>query len=59
MSRGIESPNQYVLAVEWDSVEAHTQGFRGSPAFQQWRDALHHFYDPAPIVEHFTTVAQA
>lgn len=54
--RGIESPSLYVLLIEWDSVAAHEQGFRGSPGYEKWRAALHHFYDPFPVVEHFTTV---
>jgi len=54
--RSLEQPSRYVLLVEWASVEAHTEGFRGSPAFDRWRALLHHFYDPAPVVEHFTSV---
>ena len=56
VARGVESPSQYVLLVEWDSLEDHTEGFRGSTDFQQWRDLLHHFYDPFPTVEHFRPV---
>jgi heme-degrading monooxygenase HmoA len=56
ISRSIESPNLYLLLVEWDSVEAHTEGFRGSADYERWRELLHHFYDPFPVVEHFTTV---
>ena len=59
LSRGIESPSSYLLLVEWESVDAHLVGFRGSAAFQEWRRLLHHFYDPAPIVEHFTPVPAA
>jgi len=54
--RGIESPSLYVLLIEWDSVEAHEHGFRGSTQYEQWRSALHHFYDPFPVVEHFSVV---
>ncbi len=54
LSRGIESPSSYLLLVHWDSVEAHEVGFRGSPAFNQWRAMLHHFYDPRPVVEHYS-----
>lgn len=54
--RGVESPSLYVLLIEWDSVEAHEQGFRRSPQYAEWRAALHHFYDPFPVVEHFTVV---
>ena len=56
LSRGIENPHNYLLLVRWESVEAHEVGFRGSPAYQQWRTLLHHFYDPAPQVEHFAEV---
>lgn len=57
LSHSIESPNQYLLLVEWDSVEAHNDGFRKSPAYEDWKHLLHHFYDPFPVVEHFATVA--
>ncbi|MDQ1564954.1 MAG: hypothetical protein QOI14_1905 [Actinomycetota bacterium] len=49
----MESPNLYLLLVEWDSVEAHTDGFRTSPEYESWKALLHHFYDPFPVVEHF------
>lgn len=53
LSRCVERPNEYLLLVEWDSVEAHTEGFRSSPAYAQWRALLHHFYDPVPVASHF------
>ncbi len=55
VSRCLERSDTYLLIVEWDSLAAHTEGFRGSPAYQQWRAALHHFYEPTPTIEHFTT----
>jgi len=56
LSRGIESPSDYLLLVEWDTVEHHEVGFRGSPGYQQWRALLHEFYEPFPVVQHFTEV---
>ncbi len=56
LSRSIESPGTYLLLVEWDSVEAHTEGFRRSPEYARWKDLLHRFYEPFPIVEHFADV---
>lgn len=56
LSRSIESPNLYLLLVEWESVAAHTEGFRKSPEFERWKQLLHPFYDPAPVIEHFTDV---
>jgi hypothetical protein len=34
-------------------VEAHTVGFRQSAQYQQWRELLHHFYEPFPTVQHY------
>jgi heme-degrading monooxygenase HmoA len=48
-----EAADRYLLLVRWDTVEAHTIGFRGSERYQQWRAKLHHFYDPFPVVEHY------
>lgn len=56
LSRCLERDDAYLLLVGWDTVEAHTVGFRGSPAYQDWRALLHHFYDPFPVVEHFVPV---
>jgi heme-degrading monooxygenase HmoA len=59
LSRCIERPAVYLLLVTWDRIEDHTKGFRGSPEYQQWRELLHHFYDPFPAVEHYEQVATA
>jgi heme-degrading monooxygenase HmoA len=59
VERCLERPNNFLLLVEWQSLEDHTGGFRGSPAYEEWRAALHHFYDPFPLVQHFETVVVA
>jgi heme-degrading monooxygenase HmoA len=59
VERGVESPGTFLLLVEWESLEAHTEGFRGSAAYEEWRGLLHHFYDPFPVVEHFEGVITA
>jgi heme-degrading monooxygenase HmoA len=59
LSRCVERENGYLLLVEWDRLEDHTEGFRGSPVHEDWRALLHSFYDPFPVVEHFTTVLTA
>jgi heme-degrading monooxygenase HmoA len=53
LERGVENRSRYLLLVEWDSLEDHTIGFRGSPEYQEWRRLLHHFYQPFPTVEHY------
>ena len=56
LQRCIETKNQYVLMVRWQTLEDHTLGFRQSPEYQTWRALLHHFYEPFPTVEHYETV---
>ncbi|HWJ65888.1 MAG TPA: antibiotic biosynthesis monooxygenase [Nocardioides sp.] len=56
LRRSLESPNLYLLLVEWETVEDHIEGFRGSPQYDDWRRLLHRFYAPFPVVEHFVDV---
>ena len=59
VARGIERPGCFLLLAEWETLEDHTEGFRRSPAYQDWRAALHHFYDPLPVVEHYMPLVTA
>ena len=59
VDRCIEKANRYAQHVEWETIEAHTEGFRGSDRYEDWRALLHHFYDPFPTVEHYRTIARA
>jgi quinol monooxygenase YgiN len=34
--RGHEEPENWILIIEWDSVEGHEQGFRKEPAFRDF-----------------------
>jgi len=52
----IEDPGRYLLLVNWQTLEDHTEGFRQSAQYQEWRALLHHFYDPFPEVQHYQTV---
>jgi len=56
LQKCVENPQRYILLVNWQTLEDHTQGFRGSPQYQEWKVLLHHFYDPFPLVEHYTAV---
>ena len=59
VERCVERPGCFLLLIEWERLEDHTEGFRGSPAYEKWRAALHQFYDPFPVVEHFEAVVTA
>lgn len=59
LQRCLERPNEYLLLVRWESVEAHEVGFRRSPEYGEWKALLHRFYDPFPTVSHFEPVEGA
>lgn len=59
LRRCLEDRDRYLLLVDWDCLESHTEGFRGSPEYQRWRALLHPFYDPFPVVEHYESVPGA
>lgn len=56
LQRCLETPGRYLLLVNWETLEDHTIGFRGSPEYQDWKNLLHHFYDPFPTVEYYECV---
>lgn len=49
----IESPQRYLLLLEWETLEDHTVGFRGSAAYAEWRSIVTDFFAAPPFVEHF------
>jgi heme-degrading monooxygenase HmoA len=53
LNKCIETPDQYLLLVRWQTLEDHTVGFRQSEPYQEWKRLLHRFYDPFPMIEHY------
>ncbi len=49
----VERDNRYVLLIRWTTLEAHTEGFRGSELFKQWRALIGQYFETPPVVEHF------
>ena len=56
LQRCLESQDKYLLLVQWQRLEDHTIGFRQSQQYQEWKQLLHHFYEPFPTVEHYELV---
>jgi heme-degrading monooxygenase HmoA len=56
LKRCIENASQFILLVEWETLSDHTEGFRESAEYQEWKKLLHHFYSPFPTVEHYAEV---
>jgi heme-degrading monooxygenase HmoA len=53
MTRGVEDSNRFVLLVEWETLEAHTEGFRGSERFTAWRALIGPHFESADV-QHVT-----
>lgn len=58
VQHGIESPERYLLLIEWQTLEDHTVHFRGGPLFAEWRAIVGPFFASPPQVEHFELAAQ-
>lgn len=56
LTRGVEDPARFVLFVEWDSLEAHTEGFRGSERFTRWRALIGPHFSSADV-QHVVDIA--
>jgi len=54
--RGVESKHDYLLLIEWDTLEDHMDRFRTSELFNHWRALLGPHFDGAPLVDHFAPV---
>ncbi len=58
LQRCIETKGRYLLLVQWENLEAHTVGFRQSPAFAEWRSIIGPYFASAPSVEHYEAVLE-
>jgi heme-degrading monooxygenase HmoA len=56
LQRCLETPDKYILLVNWQQLQDHIVGFRQSAQYQEWKRLLHHFYEPFPTVEHYELV---
>jgi len=59
LQRCIEREGEYILLVRWQTLKHHKVGFRQSPQYQEWKQLLHHFYEPFPTVLHYEQVSGA
>jgi len=58
LRRCIETKGRYVLLVRWETLEAHTVGFRESASFPAWRAIIGPFFASAPLVEHYESAGE-
>jgi heme-degrading monooxygenase HmoA len=56
LHRGVERPDEYVLLVEWDTLEDHLVGFRESDRFTAWRSIIGPYFESPPVGSHLSPV---
>ncbi len=52
----LEEPETYMLFVEWETLEDHTEHFRGSNDFQKWRGLIGEYLAGTPHAVHYNMV---
>src|SRR5437763_495617 len=57
LHQGIEDPTQFVTLVLWDTLADHVDGFRQSPAYEQFRSAIGPFRSAPVEVSHLMQIA--
>ena len=52
----MEEQEKYILLIHWESLEAHTEGFRKSELFKEWRAIIGGYFAEAPQVLHYEKI---
>ena len=53
LSHCVEEPKSYILRIEWDSQDGHLKGFRASPEFQTFLEAVRPFIGSMEEMRHY------
>lgn len=53
VAQGVEEPENYVVRIEWDSVEGHEQGFRRSAGFAGFFADVKPFFAEIREMKHY------
>lgn len=54
-----EEPGVYIVRIEWDSPEGHLSGFRSSPEFRTFFQAVRPFVGHIEEMHHFDVKAKS
>ncbi len=59
LTRCVEEPLRYVLRIEWDSIDGHLLGFRRSPEFKPFFEAIKGFIPDIEEMQHYMVTSIA
>jgi heme-degrading monooxygenase HmoA len=54
--KGVERPNTFLLLIEWDTLEDHTEGFMKSSSFQLFGELVGSHLESEPDVQHYEPI---
>ncbi len=49
----MEIESRYIFLIQWETLEAHTVGFRTSELFVAWRGHIGQYFENPPLVQHY------
>lgn len=55
--RQIEDPEKFIVMIEWETLEDHTVGFRGSPQFLEYRSHLAGLFVEPILAPHYEAIS--
>lgn len=53
VARGVEKPDNYIVRIEWSSLEDHEQGFRQSAGFGPFFQTVKPFFEQIEEMRHY------
>jgi quinol monooxygenase YgiN len=53
VARGVEEPANFVVRIEWDSIQGHEEGFRAGPNFAAFFAAVQPFLSAIQEMKHY------
>jgi quinol monooxygenase YgiN len=57
ISEGVEEPENFTVRIEWDSLDGHERGFRGSAQFASFFAKVKPFFSEIREMKHYRVAA--
>jgi hypothetical protein len=56
VTQGVEEPDNFIVRIEWDSIEGHEQGCRRGPQFPPFFAKVKGFFPNFQEMKHYRIV---
>lgn len=58
LRRCIEDSSRFLYQIEWETLEHHTETFRGGPLFAEYRSHINGLFVDPVVVRHYETISE-